>query len=148
MRFSRYKRELAAAVAYALLLSVVALLAPSFFSAANLRDIALNNAPALLVAVGMTMVIMCGQSDISVGSQFAVTSVAAGWLAKEGVPISMLLPCAILAGATMGAINGALVGWLRLPSIIVTLAMLVAWRDALRWVTGGERGQNLPPGFR
>jgi rhamnose transport system permease protein len=148
MRLSRYKRELAAAVAYALLLAVVAGLAPSFFSAANLRDLALNNAPALLVAVGMTMVIMCGQIDISVGSQFAVASVAAGWLAKEGVPISMLLPCAILAGATMGAINGALVGWLRLPSIIVTLAMLVAWRDALRWVTGGEWVQNLPSRFQ
>jgi len=148
VRFSRYKRELAAAVAYALLLGVVAGLAPSFFSAANLRDLALNNAPALLVAVGMTMVILVGQIDISVGSQFAVASVAAGWLAQEGVPISMLLPCAILVGATMGAVNGVLVGWLRLPSIIVTLAMLVTWRDALRWVTGGEWVQHLPSKFQ
>src|SRR6266542_5504990 len=148
MKFSRYKRELAAAAAYALLLAVVAGLAPSFFTAANLRDLALNNAPALLVAVGMTMVILSGQIDISVGSQFAVASVAAGWLAKEGVPISMLLPCSILIGAAMGAVNGVLVGWLRLPSIIVTLAMLVTWRDALRWVTGGEWVQNLPSKFQ
>jgi rhamnose transport system permease protein len=48
----------------------------------------------------------------------------------------------------MGAINGVLVGWLRLPSIIVTLAMLVAWRDALRWTTGGEWVQNLPADFQ
>jgi len=135
-------------VAYAVLLAVVAVLAPSFFSANNLRDLALNNAPALLVAVGMTMVILCAQIDISVGSQFAVASVAAGWLAKEGVPIPLLLPCSILVGATMGAVNGVLVGWLRLPSIIVTLAMLVTWRDALRWVTGGEWVQNLPPQFQ
>src|SRR3989449_11441914 len=148
MKFSRYKRELAAAGAYAVLLAVVAVLAPSFFSAANLRDLALNNAPALLVAVGMTMVILVGQIDISVGSQFAVASVAAGWLAKTGVPISMLLPCSILAGATMGAVNGLLVGWLRLPSIIVTLAMLVTWRDVLRWGTGGEWVQNLPAKFQ
>ncbi len=71
MRVSRYKRELAAAVAYAVLLAVVAVLAPSFFSANNLRDLALNNAPALLVAVGMTMVILCAQIDISVGSQLS-----------------------------------------------------------------------------
>ena len=148
MRFNRYKRELAAAAAYAVLLALVAVLAPSFFSTANLRDLALNNAPALLVAVGMTMVILSGQIDISVGSQFAVASVAAGWLAKEGVPISMLLPCSILVGATMGAVNGVLVGWLRLPSIIVTLAMLVMWRDGLRWVTGGEWVQNLPLKFQ
>src|SRR2546430_17459494 len=48
----------------------------------------------------------------------------------------------------MGAVNGLCVGWLRLPSIIVTLAMLVAWRDALRWLTGGEWVQNLPANFQ
>src|SRR5712691_1425522 len=148
MKVSRYKRELSAALACAVLLAAVGVVAPSFFSAANLRDLALNNAPVLLVAVGMTMVILVGQIDISVGSQFAVASVAAGWLAKAGVPISMLLPCSILAGATMGAVNGLLVGWLRLPSIIVTLAMLVTWRDVLRWVTGGRWVQNLPPNFQ
>src|SRR2546427_1090416 len=148
MKLNRYKRELSAAVAYAVLLVAVGIIAPSFFSGANLRDLALNNAPVLLVAIGMTMVILVGQIDISVGSQFAIASVAAGWLAKSGVPIPLLLPCLIIFGAAMGAVNGALVGWLRLPSIIVTLAMLVAWRDALRWMTGGEWVQNLPPNFQ
>ena len=46
---------------------LVAVAAPSFFSAANLRDLALNNAPVLLVAVGMTLVILVGEIDISVG---------------------------------------------------------------------------------
>jgi ribose/xylose/arabinose/galactoside ABC-type transport system permease subunit len=45
-------------------------------------------------------------------------------------------------------LNGLLVGRLRLPSIIVTLAMLVAWRDALRWVTGGAWVQDLPANFQ
>ena len=48
----------------------------------------------------------------------------------------------------MGALNGALIGWLRLPSIIVTLAMLVAWRDALRWMTAGAWVQDLPANFQ
>jgi len=148
MKFNRYKRELSAAIAYAVLLIVVGVIAPSFFSGANLRDLALNNASVLLVSIGMTMIILTGQIDISVGSQFAVASVAAGALAKVGVPILVLLPCLILIGAAMGAVNGALVGWLRLPSIIVTLAMLVAWRDALRWTTGGEWVQDLPANFQ
>jgi rhamnose transport system permease protein len=148
MRLNRYKRELSAAIAYAVLLIVVAIIAPSFFTATNLRDLALNNAPVLLVSIGMTMVILVGQIDISVGSQFAVASVLAGVLAKAGVPILLLLPCLFLIGAVMGAVNGALVGWLRLPSIIVTLAMLVAWRDALRWTTGGEWVQDLPANFQ
>ena len=148
MQLSRYKRELSAALACAVLLVAVGIIAPSFFSGANLRDLALNNAPVLLVAVGMTMVILVGQIDISVGSQFAVAGVAAGWLAKSGIPIPILLPCLIVIGAAMGAVNGLFVGWLRLPSIIVTLAMLVAWRDALRWITGGEWVQSLPANFQ
>jgi len=148
MKLGRYKRELSAALAYLLLLVAVGLAAPSFFSAANLRDLVLNNAPTLLVAVGMTLVILVGEIDISVGSQFAVCMVAAGWLAKSGVPVLLLPVCVVALGALMGALNGFLVGLLRLPSIIVTLAMLTAWRDALRWVTAGAWVQNLPPDFQ
>src|SRR3954466_13967141 len=132
MKLGRYKRELSALLAYIILLVLIGIVAPSFFTASNLRDLALNNAPVLLVATGMTLVILVGEIDISVGSQFAVCSVVAGELAKGGVPVGLLLPCLILIGAMMGAVNGFLVGALRLPSIIVTLAMLVAWRDALR----------------
>lgn len=148
MKLGRYRRELAAAAAYALLLVVVGLAAPSFFSGANLRDLALNNAPVLLVAAGMTLVILTAEIDISVGSQFAVCSVVAGWLAKVGVPVPLLLPCVLLVGGAMGAVNGVLVGRLGLPSIIVTLAMMVAWRDGLRWVTEGAWVQGLPPNFQ
>lgn len=145
---ARYQRELAPATAFAVLLVLVGIAAPSFFGAGNLRDLALNNAPVLLVAIGMTLVILVGEIDISVGSQFAVCSVAAGWLAKTGVPVPLLLPCAAGIGAAMGAMNGALIGYLGLPSIIVTLAMLVAWRDALRWVTEGAWVQDLPANFQ
>jgi ribose/xylose/arabinose/galactoside ABC-type transport system permease subunit len=147
-RLGRYKRELAAGLALLILLVVVGLVAPRFFTAANLGDLALNNAPLLLVATGMTLVILVGQIDISVGSQFAVVSVAAGILAKAGVPVLLLLPSALVLGGSLGALNGFLVGRLGLPSIIVTLAMLVAWRDALRWSTEGAWVQDLPGGFQ
>jgi rhamnose transport system permease protein len=148
MKIGRYKRELSAAMAFAVLLGLVAVAAPSFFSLTNLRDLAINNAPVLLIAIGMTLVILVGEIDISVGSQFAVASMAAAGLAKSGVPIALLLPCALLLGAAMGAVNGLLVGRFRLPSIIVTLAMLVAWRDLLRWVTEGAWVQDLPANFQ
>lgn len=148
MKLGRYKRELSALLAYVALLVVVGVVAPAFFNGANLRDLALNNAATLLVATGMTMVILAGEIDISVGSQFAVCTVAAGVLAKSGLPLPLLLLCIILAGSAMGALNGVLIGWLRLPSIIVTLAMLVAWRDALRWITAGAWVQDLPANFQ
>lgn len=144
----RHKRELPPAVALLAVLLAVLVAAPSFFGASNLRDLALNNAPVLIVALGMTLVILVGEIDISVGSQFAVCSVAAGLLAKAGVPI-VLMPLVVVAlGGAMGMLNGFLVGTLRLPSIIVTLAMLVAWRDALRWATEGAWVQDLPGDFQ
>jgi rhamnose transport system permease protein len=144
----RYKREVSAAAAFVVLLIIVSIIAPSFFNGGNLRDLVINNAPTMLVAIGMTLVILAGQIDISIGSQFAVCSVAAGVAAKTGMPVGLLLICIVATGAAMGALNGLLIGWLRLPSIIVTLAMLVVWRDALRWITEGAWVQDLPTNFQ
>ena len=55
---------------------------------------------------------------------------------------------AIATGVIFGALNGALVAGLGLPSIVVTLAMMVGLREALRWMTGGEWVQGLPVGFQ
>ncbi|MBX7171021.1 MAG: ABC transporter permease [Pyrinomonadaceae bacterium] len=148
MNFNQYKREISAAIAFLVLLIVVGIASPSFFGAGNLGDLVINNAPFLLIAIGMTLVILLGEIDISVGSQFAVASVLAGVLAKSGVPVPLLFVIIPLIGVAMGAINGALIGWFKLPSIIVTLAMLVAWRDGLRWVTEGAWVQNLPSNFQ
>jgi rhamnose transport system permease protein len=148
VRIEKYKREVSAAAALGAVLVVVAIIAPSFFSPGNLRDLIINNVPIMLVAIGMTLVILVGQIDISVGSQFAVCSVAAGVLAKTGLPMPLVFAAVMLTGALMGGLNGTLVGWLRLPSIIVTLAMLVMWRDALRWTTEGAWVQGLPENFQ
>ena len=148
MQLSHYKREFSCVAAFALLLVVVAVVSPGFFSPANLKDLALNNAATLIVAIGMTIVILAGEIDISIASQFAVCSLALGWLATAGVPVPLLLPCALAIGALLGAVNGSLVGALRLPSIIVTLAMLTVLRDGLRWTTEGAWVQNLPANFQ
>jgi len=126
----------------------MAFIAPGFFNPGNLRDLAMNNASVLLVAVGMTLVILTGEIDISVGSQFAICTVAAGWFAKAGVPILLVSPIVIAMGSLLGAVGGAFVGRLRMPSIVVTLALMVAWRDGLRWITEGAWVQNLPADFQ
>ena len=148
MSLKRYKREASALVAYAILLLGMALIAPAFFNPGNLRDLAMNNAAVLLVAIGMTLVILTGEIDISVGSQFAVCTVVAGWFAKAGVPILLVPPLVIVTGSLLGAVGGGLVGRLRMPSIVVTLALMVAWRDGLRWITEGAWVQNLPADFQ
>ena len=140
--------EASAAIAYVALLALVAVAAPGFYSFANLRDLAIGNAPALIVAVGMTMVILTRQIDISVGSQFAVCSVAAGLLAKTGMPIIAVFVAVAVVGFMFGAVNGALVARLNIPSIVATLAVMVAMRDGLRWSTEGKWVQGLPREFQ
>jgi rhamnose transport system permease protein len=144
----RFRRELSVAFAIAALLIVLAIFAPGFFTRENLSDLVLANMPVLIVALGMTLVILTGHIDISVGATFAICSVAAGEFAKMGLPAvgAGLAACAV--GAALGAMNGALVAYARIPSIVVTLAAMVAFRDALRWITQGAWVQDLPANFQ
>ena len=145
---AKYKREASVAISYVILLLLVAIVAPSFLGTANLRDLAMNNAAVLIVAVGMTLVILTGEIDISVGSQFAVCTYLAGSLAKAGLPVLFLLPLIVAVGAAMGSVGGLFVARLKMPSIVVTLALMVAWRDGLRWFTEGTWVQDLPKNFQ
>ncbi|HLK66590.1 MAG TPA: ABC transporter permease [Bryobacteraceae bacterium] len=145
---SRHAREISLGIAIAVLAVVLAFVAPGFFTFANLRDLVMANMPVLIVALGMTLVILTGQIDISVGSIFAICSVTAGVFAKMGLPTPAAGLVAALAGGILGALNGALVAYLRIPSIVVTLAVMVALRDGLRWITQGAWVQDLPLSFQ
>jgi len=101
----------------------------------------------LIISLGMLLIILTGRIDISVGSQFAVCSVIAGVVAKAGMPSALAGLVACAAGALFGAIGGGLTAYLRIPSIVVTLAMMIALRDGLRWLTQGAWIEDLPPGF-
>src|SRR5438093_5255367 len=140
---TRYLRELSVALALGLLLLLLAIAAPGFFQPKPLLSLLTREAPTLLVACGVALVIIGRQIDISVGSQFAVCSVCAGLLAAKSFSIALVLAMSIGIGALMGAINGALVAGLRLPSIVVTLATMVTWREGLRWLRQGQF-VNLP----
>ena len=96
----------------------------------------------------MTLVIVTGEIDISVGSMFAICGVAAG--RPREVRDAGLLACAAacLLGRVVGSLNGALVAYVGIPSIVVTLATMVALRDGLRWATEGAWVQDLPPAFQ
>jgi rhamnose transport system permease protein len=144
----RHSREIAVAGTILALFAVLAWSAPGYFSRANLSDLFLANVPVLIVALGMTLVILTGEIDISVGSMFAIAGIAAGVFAKLGLPVLAAGLAACLAGAAMGAVNGALVAYLRVPSIVVTLATMVALRDGLRWATQGAWVDDLPAGFQ
>jgi rhamnose transport system permease protein len=145
----RYRREFSVALAYALLLAVLAAAAPSFYDGGREPGaILLQSAPVLVCAVGMTLVMLARHIDISIGSQFSLCAVTAGLLARAGLPMPLVALGTLLAGAGFGAVNGGLVAGLGLPSIVVTLATLVIYRDGLRWWRQGEFVKDLPADFQ
>jgi rhamnose transport system permease protein len=134
----RHFRELSVAGALLVVLLALAVFAPAFYQPQPLLSLLTREAPTLVVACGMALVIISRQIDISVGSQFAVCSVCAGLLAAKGMALPLVFALSVTIGAGMGALNGALVAGLRLPSIVVTLATMVTWREALRWLRQGQ----------
>jgi rhamnose transport system permease protein len=144
----RHFREWSVAAALGLLLLLLAFRAPGFFRSSQILSTLSTAVPVLVVGGGMALVIICRQIDISVGSQFALCSVVLGLLVKGHWPLPVAALVAILAGAGLGACNGVLVAVLGLPSIVVTLATMVTWREALRWWQEGAFVQNLPDSFQ
>jgi rhamnose transport system permease protein len=144
----QFKRELSVALAYLVLLGVLAAFAPRFYQGDKFLNILVASAPVLVAAVGMTLVILSRNIDISIGSQLSICGVVAGLLAKAGLPMPLVAVATMAVGASMGALNGVFVAILGLPSIVVTLATMVMFREGLRWWREGESVKNLPADFQ
>jgi rhamnose transport system permease protein len=144
---ARNFREWSVGFALFVLLGILGLFAPQFFNAHALLSLGAGQSPALVVAIGAALVMICRQIDISVGSQFCVCAVVGGLAAAKGYPLAMVIPCTALLGGAMGAINGFFVAVLRLPSIVVTLATMVTWAEVLRLFQQGKM-VSLPPGMQ
>lgn len=144
---ARYQRELAVLAVYLLLLAVLAIVRPVFFQG-QFAETWVSAAPVLIVAVGVTLVIIARQIDISVGSQFSVCAVLVGLGVQHGLPMPLAVLGAVAAGACFGAINGFFVAVMRLPSIVVTLATMVILRESLSWAREGADILGLPNSFQ
>jgi rhamnose transport system permease protein len=142
------RREIVLAGVLAALMCVVALVAPSFFAAGNVRNLVVDALPLLVAATGMTLLMLAGQIDISIGAQFAVCGVVLGLASKAGLPPIVAIAITLAAGTSLGAINGFFVARLRVPAVIATLAGMAVLRGALRWWSGGQWIQDLPSSFR
>jgi len=143
----KYPREMSIAVAYAVLLTIMAVLRPSFFEH-QFAATWVSSAPVLVAAIGMTLVILTRHIDVSIGAQFSVCAIAAGLAAQAGLPMPAVFAIALITGGLMGALNGGLVVGLGLPSIVATLATMVLLRESLRWARQGQSIYGLPATFQ
>jgi ribose/xylose/arabinose/galactoside ABC-type transport system permease subunit len=140
-------QEVVLALSLVLLLVVVDLINPRYLAENNVKSIFLGNAYIGVMAVGMTMVIVSGNIDISVGSLVGVLATISGTLAIHGAPIWVAWLAPLVFGALAGALTGFFVAYLRIPSIVVTLGMLSILKGGLIIATNGAWITNLPPDY-
>jgi ribose/xylose/arabinose/galactoside ABC-type transport system permease subunit len=134
-------------LALLLLFAVIGAINPRFLAERNLQTIFLGNAYVAVAAIGMSMVIISGNIDVSIGSLIGVLATVSGSIAVAGWPILLSWTVPILVGMALTAVTGFLVAFLRIPSIVVTLGMLSILKGGLIMVTGGAWITNLPPGY-
>jgi ribose transport system permease protein len=96
----------------------------NFFSFYNFKSILNQTVIVAIGALGMTMIIVSGGIDLSVGSVIALTSVLAAWLVTQGQSVEIAFAVAIACGALIGAINGTIIAGFGMTPFIVTLGML------------------------
>jgi ribose/xylose/arabinose/galactoside ABC-type transport system permease subunit len=115
------------------------LVGPRFFSPANLELMARQTAIVCVAALGMTMVIVAGGIDLSVGSVIALATVVTAQLLRDGSWPLWAAAGAVLAGAACGLMNGVLITGLRVVPFIITLGTMLLVRGAAKGVAGERR---------
>ena len=130
-----------------MLIFVVGIANPRFLQERNISDILQGNAYIAVAALGMTMVIVTGNIDISVGSLVGLLAVISGRLVVSGVPSPIAWLAPLFVGAGIGAFIGFLVAYLRIPSIVVTLGMLSIIKGVLIIWTAGKRVTDMPADY-
>lgn len=110
-----------------------------FLQSGNLMNIAQQNAHVVIVAMGMTIVMLGGGIDLSVGSIAALTgALSAGLMVRNGASFEVSVIVTLVAGGLLGLVNGALVVYGRLPPFVATLSMMGVARGMTLLYTDGK----------
>lgn len=151
--WARLLADRAVSVGFLLLVVVaaVSMVNGAFATGQNLRDLLVAAAPAVIVGCGMTLIVLTGEIDISVGSVLGLLAALMGVLSSPshaGLPVYVVVLVTLGAGAGVGLLNGVLVTVARVPSIVATLGMLTVVRGITEIVMKDGWITDLPPGLR
>ncbi|MGC8972504.1 MAG: ABC transporter permease, partial [bacterium] len=144
MEFSKIvKRREFTILALILVLGVIfSLTTAKFLSRDNLTNIMYQLSSLIISAIGMTMVIITGGIDVSIGSTLGLSAVVAGMLLTNNTSLLLVILAVLGVGGLVGAINGVIIGYGGIPAIITTLGTMNLVRAFLfqvlkgRWITG------------
>lgn len=118
-----------------------------FLTFKNLETVLRNSTDLAVVSIGMTMVILMGGIDLSVGSALGVVAIFVGWMLQANLNPILIGIVAIFSGTVIGAINGLLITKTRIPAIIATLGTSNILRALIFGMMGGNWLTGLPQVF-
>ncbi len=144
LRRSMARPEAPALIFLLALVIVLSVAADGFLGTSNFEGILAQVVVIGIIALAVNQVVLSGEIDISTGSMLGLCAMAAGAVAVAGGGLFFTLLAGVVVGAISGAVNGFLVTVARIPAIIVTLGMLYALRGVLLLVTGGDWVTGLP----
>jgi ribose/xylose/arabinose/galactoside ABC-type transport system permease subunit len=143
-------REFSLVGVLALLVLGTTLAEPRYLNSQNVRDILLNVSIIALLAIGQTVVVVTRNIDLSVGSVLGITAFATGVLfADHNVALPVAFVIGIAFGAFFGVVNGAMVAYARVPSLVITLGTLYVIRGIdFAWAHGRQiNAADMPDSF-
>jgi len=134
------RREIFTIILLVVEIVIFSVISPNFLTLNNLETVLRNSTDLAVVSIGMTIVMILGGIDISVGSAMGVVAIVVGWLLEAGVFPLLIVLVAMLAGTTIGFLNGILVTRTKIPAIITTLGTSSILRALIFGMLGGMRG--------
>jgi ribose transport system permease protein len=136
-RVGRWFMQYAGQFAFLIILFVVlAIASPTFRTPANLINVARQVSVNMIIACAMTMVLIIGGIDLSVGAVMAMAGMVASYLSLAGLPFGVCLAAGLAAGAVSGVVNGVILANTTLPPFIVTYAVQSILRGMVYVITG------------
>lgn len=137
-------------ITFGLLLAEIILFgifAPNFLTVDNIVRVIQNNVEIALISIGMTIVMLLGGIDLSVGAVMGVVAVVEGYMIEAGMGTFMILIVALSIGISVGLINGLLITKCRIPDMIATLATQNIWKAVIFGLLGGKWLTSLKPAY-
>lgn len=115
---------------------------PAFFTTINLMNVVRQVAVIGIISIGVTYIIITRGIDLSSGSLIAILGLMAASMVRTEVPLVLIFPLIIAAGAFFGAVNGSLVAWGKIPPFIATLGMMIGARGIAQLYSSRPIGIN------
>ncbi|MEZ5859565.1 MAG: ABC transporter permease [Geminicoccaceae bacterium] len=134
-------------VILAVTIAVNSAMAPMFLTIGNQINLFQLSIEKIIVALMMTLVIVNGEIDLSVASMMGLAACAFGWLFQMGVPAGVAIPIVLALGLLGGAFNAFWITVIGMPSLVVTLAMLIGFRGMARILVEDRGITGFPDWF-